>query len=68
MQCDREAIEDEIQDADVVVPLMSRLGAVLLQQASRAKLILQFGVGVEGVDIPAVRAPLERIMRIYSVG
>ena len=51
VQCERAAIGLELEDADVVVPLMSRLDAALLQSARRCKLVLQFGVGVEGVDI-----------------
>lgn len=54
VQCEREAVGEEIEDADVVVPLMCPLGAELLRRARRAKLVLQFGVGVEGVDIPEV--------------
>ncbi|GAB4816694.1 hypothetical protein N2152v2_003740 [Parachlorella kessleri] len=48
VQCERAAIGLELEDADVVVPLMSRLDAALLQCARRCKLVLQFGVGVEG--------------------
>ena len=45
-------------DADVIVPLMTRIDAPLLRRAARAKLILQFGVGVEGVDIQEVRGKI----------
>lgn len=34
---------------------MTRLGAEQLALARRLKLIIQFGVGVEGIDIAAVR-------------
>lgn len=51
VQCERCVVGNEIADADVIVPLMSRLDATLLRRAARARLILQFGVGVEGVDI-----------------
>lgn len=51
VQCDREALPTEIRDADVAVPLMSRLDRTLLLSAVRLKLIIQYGVGVEGVDI-----------------
>lgn len=50
-QCDRDAIPREIREADVVVPLMARLDASLLRTAERAKLVLQFGVGVESIDM-----------------
>ena len=55
IQCDREAVAEHLADADVVVPLMTRLGAEQLALARRLKLIIQFGVGVEGIDIAAVR-------------
>ena len=58
VQCDREAVGEEIVDADVIVPLMTRIDAPLLRRAARAKLILQFGVGVEGVDIQEVRGKI----------
>lgn len=51
IQCDREGVEQEIIDADVVVPLMCSITPSLLSLASKLKLIIQFGVGVEGVDI-----------------
>lgn len=64
VQCDRNAIGEEIVDADVVVPLMSRIDAPLLQRAQRAKLVLQFGVGVEGIDIAEVgRGPAWALLR-----
>ena len=55
VQCDRETVAEHLADADVVVPLMTRLGAEQLALARRLKLIIQFGVGVEGIDIAAVR-------------
>lgn len=53
VQCDRADIPAELATADVAVPLMSRLDAPLLRAAPRLRLIIQYGVGVEGVDIPA---------------
>lgn len=41
--------------ADVIVPLMHRLETDLIQRTS-ARLIHQWGVGLEGVDIPAADA------------
>ena len=38
----------------MAVPLMARLDAAMLEKAHHLKVILQYGVGVEGVDIPAV--------------
>lgn len=38
----------------MAVPLMARLNADMLQKAHNLRVILQYGVGVEGIDIPAV--------------
>ena len=38
----------------MAVPLMAKLDAAMLEKAHHLKVILQYGVGVEGVDIPAV--------------
>ena len=40
----------------MAVPLMCRLDASLLRASKRLKLIIQYGVGVEGIDIPTVQA------------
>lgn len=53
VQCDRSQVPTEIEDADVAVPLMTQLTEALLQRAAKLKLILQYGAGVEGVDIAA---------------
>eukprot|EP00889_Picochlorum_renovo_P005008 jgi/Picre1/32038/NNA_007386.t1 len=51
VQCDRDKLSQEIVDADVIVPLMCRITKDLIDKASRAKLIIQYGAGVEGIDI-----------------
>ena len=43
-----------LKDAHVAVPLMSRLDAHHMDKAPDLRLILQFGVGLEAVDVPAV--------------
>ena len=53
--CSRESLPEEILDAVVVVPLMSRISRELIASARRLKLIMQFGVGLEGVDLAAAR-------------
>lgn len=53
IQCDRADIEKEIVDSDVIVPLMTPLTREILQKCTRAKLIIQYGAGVEGVDMQA---------------
>lgn len=52
VQCDRQDVSTQIVDADVVVPLMTELKADVLKKAKKLKLIIQYGAGVEGVDIP----------------
>ncbi|PRW58809.1 kinase [Chlorella sorokiniana] len=53
LQCERSELPLLIRSADVAVPLMSRLDAQLLRSAERLKLIIQYGVGVEGIDMQA---------------
>ncbi len=48
--CAREQVATEIVDADVAVPLMTKIDETLLAKAPILKLVLQFGVGLEGVD------------------
>ena len=40
----------------MAVPLMAKLDTDMLAKAHNLKVILQYGVGVEGIDIPAVRS------------
>ncbi len=53
-QCRREDVAAHIGAAHMAVPLMSRLDADMLSKSHNLKVILQYGVGVEGIDIPAV--------------
>jgi hypothetical protein len=53
-ECTSAELPRAIQEAQVAVPLMSRFDELLIKQARNLKMILQFGVGLEGVDIPAV--------------
>lgn len=54
-RCPRRDLEQHIGRADILVPLMTRLDSSLLSKATKAKLILQYGVGLEGVDIEMVQ-------------
>lgn len=54
MRCSQSEVQNHIQKVDVAVPLMCKLDAQILRTAKRLKLIIQFGVGVEGIDIPVV--------------
>lgn len=51
LQADRSEVAEELTTADVVVPLMQPLPVPALQTAKRLKLIIQFGVGLEGVNV-----------------
>ncbi|GAB4248683.1 2-hydroxyacid dehydrogenase [Deferrisoma sp.] len=53
--CPQSELADHIGAAEVAIPLMARLDAELLENAGRLRLIHQFGVGLEGVDIEAAR-------------
>lgn len=53
IQCHTDDILKEIVDAHVIVPLMAKIGKNLIQHAPRLAMIMQFGVGLEGVDIQA---------------
>ncbi len=53
--CDEKDLKKEIKDVDVAVPLMSRLTSDIIENAEKLKLIHQFGVGLEGVDIEAAK-------------
>jgi phosphoglycerate dehydrogenase-like enzyme len=53
--CPHEEVRVAARTADVLVPLMSRLDAALLG-ATSAKLVHQWGTGLEGVDLDAARA------------
>ena len=48
--CPRADVPDQIVDADVAIPLMTRLDAATIAKGERLRLVLQFGVGLEGVD------------------
>ena len=54
VRCKRNEVAKALPTAHVAVPLMVRLDRQLLQAAPHLRLILQFGVGVEGIDIPTV--------------
>ena len=53
VQSSAESMEQAISDADVVIPFMVPMSDRTLQCATKLKMIMQYGVGVEGVDIVA---------------
>ena len=66
VRCPRECVLDEIRDADVAVPLMTTLDEDALSRGAsgRLRLVLQFGVGLEGVDVDAASRHGVRVARI----
>ena len=51
VSCDRRHLFSELKDATVVIPLMTKITDDLIVGAANLKMIMQFGVGIEGVDI-----------------
>lgn len=69
IQCDRAAIPTELEDADVIVPLLTpRIPGEWLVKAPALKLIIQYGVGVENIDIPAATELGVWVSNIPSAG
>lgn len=52
IQADRQSLAIHLSDAHVAVPLMCSLDASTIRAAPNLELIIQYGVGVEAVDIP----------------
>ena len=50
--CPADQVRAAVADVDVLIPAMYRVDAEVIARTS-ARLIHQFGVGLEGVDIPA---------------
>lgn len=53
VECEREQVASELHDTSVIVPLMTRITRKMIDDATNLKMIMQFGVGVEGIDINA---------------
>lgn len=54
VRCPLEEVAQQAQQAHVLVPFMARLDKSTIASARSVRLIIQYGVGVEGIDIPAV--------------
>jgi phosphoglycerate dehydrogenase-like enzyme len=52
--CTDDAVRNALADVDVIVPAMARIDAEVMD-AGRFRLIQQWGVGLEGVDLAAAR-------------
>lgn len=48
VRCESDKLDDNVEDASVLVPQMSRIGSETIARAKKLKMILQFGVGLEG--------------------
>ena len=51
--CKQEDVSVEAVWAEVLIPSMTRITSGIIQTAPDLKLIQQFGVGLEGIDIPS---------------
>jgi phosphoglycerate dehydrogenase-like enzyme len=67
-RCPREELSTAVAGAHMLVPFMGRVDAALLEKAPQLRYILQFGVGLEGVDLSAARAAGVRVANIPSAG
>ena len=54
VRCDGATLRDAIADATVAIPFGTHLTRPILEQAKKLKLILQYGVGLENIDIETV--------------
>lgn len=67
IECAREDVYKELPTATVAVPWMSKFTSKLMADAPRLRLVMQFGVGLEGVDIPAATRQGVYVARINSI-
>lgn len=66
-ECDHTDVVSAAQDADVLIPIMTTIPPAALA-SPRLKLVQQYGVGLDGVDIPAATASGVWVANIPSVG
>lgn len=48
VRCESDKLDDHVDDASVLVPQMTRIGRETIARAKKLRMILQFGVGLEG--------------------
>eukprot|EP01039_Chlorochromonas_danica_P004890 gene4891-5359_t len=69
IQCQNDDdLSYHLPSADVLVPLMTRITPTILKRADCLRLIVQFGVGLEGVDIESATERDVLVARIPSLG
>ena len=66
VRCTASDVRKAIVDADVAIPTMARLDAATIARARRLRMIHQYGVGLEGVDLEAARARGIAVARVPS--
>lgn len=67
VECARDEIASEAQESDVLVPIVAELPPEAYR-SGRLRLVQQFGVGLDGVDIPAATAAGIAVANIPSRG
>jgi phosphoglycerate dehydrogenase-like enzyme len=67
VSCPRPTLHVAVEHADVVIPLMSRIDAALMD-AGRFRLVQQWGAGLEGVDLEAARQKGIRVANVPASG
>ena len=55
-ETDKQTFAREMQDADVLLHVLERVTAAVIEQAPRLRLIQKLGVGVDTIDLDASRA------------
>src|SRR5688572_5262936 len=55
-ETDKETFAREIEDADVLLHVLERVTASVIEKARHLKLIQKLGVGVDTIDLDAARA------------
>ena len=65
-QCHNDALDQSLQDADVVIPFMAKISDKVIRSSRRLKLIMQYGAGLEGVDIASATANGVKVAKIPS--
>lgn len=67
VSCHRAALRTAVENADVVIPLMTRIDAALMDRG-RFRLVQQWGAGLEGVDLEAARQRGIRVANVPASG
>jgi lactate dehydrogenase-like 2-hydroxyacid dehydrogenase len=66
-QCENDSLVENLADAHVVIPFMGKLTRDVIRSSTQLKLIMQFGAGLEGVDINSANECRVKVARIPSL-